>query len=94
MNPSPDPWKDSTALARAILHDRAQRRKWLGRMMLAPLALVVIGLWGVQDWIWANPWRAIAWWGTCAATTLIVVLFALYDALAAIREERANRQKR
>lgn len=90
----PASWKDSTALARAILHDRSERRKWLGRMMLVPVAMLALGLWVVPDWIWESPWRALAWWGGCAAATVIVVIFAIYDALMVIREERAKLPKR
>ena len=88
----PGTWSDSTGLARAILHDRAERRKWLGRMVLLPLAMLGVGLWGINDWIWASPWRVLFWWGGCAAATCAVLLFALYDALAVIREERAKRR--
>lgn len=89
--PKPGSWNDSTTLARAILHDRAERRKWLGRMVLLPLAMLAVGLWGINDWIWESPWRVIFWWGGCTAATCVVILFALYDALAVIREERSNR---
>ena len=81
-------WSDSTALARAILHDRAERRKWLGRMVLVPLLMLGVGLWVLNGWIWESPWRVLFWWGGCTLATLVVILFALYDALAVVREER------
>ncbi len=81
-------WSDSKGLARAILHDRAERRKWLGRMVLLPLGMLAIGLWGIDAWLWQSPLRAIFWWSGCAFATLVVLLFALYDALAVVREER------
>lgn len=87
---NPGSWGESKGLARAILHDRQERRKWLGRMTLLPLALLVTGIWGLNDWIWARPWRVLFWWGGCAVATVVVILFALYDALAVIREERAK----
>jgi hypothetical protein len=86
----PGPWDDSKGLARAILHHRHERRKWLGRLTLFPLAMMVTGLWVLNDWIWTSPWRVIFWWGGCAAATVVVILFALYDALAVIREERSK----
>ena len=86
----PGSWNASTGLARAILHDRGERRKWLGRMVLLPLGMMAVGLWGIGDWIWASPWRVLFWWGGCAVATCVVLLFALYDALAVIREERAK----
>lgn len=84
----PGSWSASTGLARAILHDRRERRKWLGRMVMVPLGMLSVGLWVIGDWIWANPWRVLVWWGGCAASTCVVLIFALYDALAVIREER------
>lgn len=87
--PSEDPgWDDSKRLARAILHDRAARRKWIARMLMAPVLMLVVGLWGIQDWLGGSLVRFTLWWGGCAVATAIVMLFALYDALAAIREER------
>ena len=84
----PGTWSDSTGLVRAILHDRTERRRWLGRMAVFPLAMIAVGLWGIGDWIWDNPWRVLFWWGGCAVATCVVLLFAVYDALAVIREER------
>jgi hypothetical protein len=81
-------WEASTGLARAILHDRAERRKWLGWMTLLPLGMMAAGLWVIGDWIWQSPWRVLFWWGGCAVATIVVMLFAVYDALAVIREER------
>jgi hypothetical protein len=86
----PGTWSDSRSLARAILSDRAERRKWLGRMTLLPLAMLGVGLWGISDWIWASPWRVLFWWGGCTLATCVVLLFALYDALVVIREERTK----
>jgi hypothetical protein len=83
-------WSDRKGLARAILRDRGERRKWLGRITLAPLVMLGVGLWVLDGWIWASPWRVIFWWGGCMFATLAVILFALYDALAVFREEREN----
>ena len=83
-------WESSTGLARAILHDRAERRKWLMRMTLVPLGMVAAGLWVLDGWVWQSPWRVLFWWGGCALMTCAVLLFAVYDALAVIREERAK----
>ncbi len=84
----PGNWSDSTALARAILHDRAERRKWLAWMAVLPLGMMAAGLWVIDQWIWENPWHVLFWWGGCAVATCVVIVFALYDALAVIREER------
>ncbi len=88
-----DSWRDSVSLARAILHDRAERRKWLSYAVTLPLAMLAIGLWVIDSWIWANLWRVLFWWGSCAVVTCIVILFALYDALAVIREERTKAKR-
>ncbi|MEO7098368.1 MAG: hypothetical protein ABI162_03320 [Luteolibacter sp.] len=87
----PGSWNNSTDLARAILHDRKERRKWLGRMMLVPILMLAIGLWGISGWLAASPMRFLMWWGGCGLATLVMMLFALYDALAVIREERGKR---
>lgn len=87
-NEKPENWEASTGLARAILHDRAERRKWLGRMVLVPLGMLAVGLWVIGDWVWESPWRALLWWGGCGLATVMVMIFALYDLLAVMREER------
>lgn len=84
----PTSWNDSTSLARAILRDRSERRKWLFYMILLPLGMMAVGLWVIGDWIWESPWRVLFWWGGCAIATGMVLLFALYDALLVLREER------
>jgi hypothetical protein len=81
-------WEHSKLLARAILHDRAARRKWIGRMLMLPLLMLAAGLWLIDEWLLASPLRFLCWWGVCAIATGVVMLFAIYDALAAIREER------
>ena len=79
-------------MARAILHDRAERRKWLGRMTLLPLGMMAAGLWVIDGWIGQSLWLMLFWWGGCALATCVVLLFALYDALAVIREERGKQK--
>ncbi len=86
----PGSWNNSTDLARAILHNRAERRKWLGRLMMVPVLMLAIGLWGLGAWLAESPLRFLLWWGGCVLATCIVMLFALVDALAVIREERAK----
>lgn len=89
MKRKPDgTWESSTGLARAILHDRKERRKWLAWMTMVPLGMLALGLWVIDGWIWESPWRVLFWWGGCALATGVVMLFALYDALAVVREER------
>lgn len=75
-------------LARMILRDRALRRRLLFRMLLLALGLMAVGLWGISSWLEADPLRFLIWWAACGAVTCVVILFALYDALAVVREER------
>ena len=81
-------WNDSKLLARAILHDRAARRKVIGRMLLLALLLMAAGLWLMDGLLARNPWWFLLWWGACAVVTCGVLGFALYDLLAVWREER------
>ncbi len=60
------------------------------RMTLVPLGMLAVGLWVIDEWIWKNPWRVLVWWGGCAVATMVVIVFAVYDALAVVREERAK----
>lgn len=75
-------------IARAILRDRAVRRRVLGQMLLGALGLMAIGLWGIGGWLQESVVRFALWWGACGVITMVVMLFALYDALAVVREER------
>lgn len=84
----PGSWEHSTQLARSILHDRKERRKWMAYMMAVPVVMLALGLWVLDGWIWSSPWRVLFWWGGCAVMTFIVMIFAVYDALAVVREER------
>jgi MFS family permease len=75
-------------IARAILRDRAARRRVLAQMLLVALGLMAIGLWVIGGWLQESVLRFALWWGACAVITVVVMLFALYDALAVVREER------
>jgi hypothetical protein len=83
-------WQDSARLAKAILHDRKLRRRWLARFLMLPLAMMAAGLWLIDGWLAESPWRFLLWWAGCAVATTVVMIFALYDALAVIREERGR----
>lgn len=86
-------WDHSKALARVILLDRGQRRKWLGRFLLLTVAWMAAGLWVLDGWLGEDVWKFLVWWGICFALTAALVVFALYDALAVIREEREKAGK-
>ncbi len=85
---NPSSWNVSKGLARGLLRDRAERRRILARILMAVLAIISAGLWLLDHWLAANIWRFLIWWGTCAALTCLMMLLALYDLLAVIREER------
>ena len=87
----PESWNSSTALARAILHDRKERRRWMVGMMMVPVLMLAIGLWVIGGWLMESSLRFLLWWGGCAAATVVVMIFAVYDALAVFREEREKR---
>lgn len=81
-------WSVSTGLAREILRDRAQRRLLMAKMLVLAVALMAAGLWLLDHWLTANLWRFFMWWTACAVITSLTMLFALYDFLAVLREER------
>lgn len=88
----PSPWGESKGLAQAILRNRAERRKWLTRMVLGLVVMIAIGIWVLDTWIWESVWRAIFWWGGCALGTFVVLIFVAYDALVVTGEERDRRR--
>ncbi len=82
--------KLSVGIAKAILRDRVVRRKVLGWLLLVALGMIVVGLWLIDGWLGGGIWRFLLWWGACVGLTGFVMLFALYDALAVVREERGG----
>ena len=87
-------WELSKALARAILHDRGQRRKWLGRWLLLTVAWMAAGLWVVDGLLSKNAWMFVFWWAFCFFLACVLVIFALYDVLAVMREEGQKSDER
>lgn len=87
-------WELSKALARAILHDRGQRRKWLGRWLLLTVAWMAVGLWVLDGMLSKNALMFALWWVFCFFLTCVLVIFALYDVLAVMREEREKSDER
>jgi len=81
-------WQADKAVARAILMDRGLRRRVLAVSLVLAVALLAIGLWVIDGWLEQAWWLFALWWGGCGLVTLWVLLFALYDALMAIRESR------
>lgn len=88
MNERPSDWQSSKGIAKGILHDRTLRRKAMARSLALLLAVFAIGLWAIPGWLQENLWRFVIWWGGCGLLAIFVVLFALYDVMRVIREER------
>ena len=83
-------WELSKALAKAILYDRGQRRKWLGRWLLLTMAWMAAGLWVVDGLLSKNALMFLLWWAFCFFLAFVLVMFALYDGLTVMREERGK----
>jgi hypothetical protein len=81
-------WDHSKVLAKVVLHDRVARRKVMSGLLAVVIALLVGGLWLIDGYLGRNPWCFLLWWGACAVLTLVLMLFAVHDALSVIREER------
>lgn len=92
MNQTPSDWNASKGIAKSMLRDRATRRKILGYGLFLVLAWIAIGMWGVDEWLADRAMRFLVWWGVCMLLTLMLVIFALHDALSVIREERSKRE--
>ncbi|GAA5477514.1 hypothetical protein Hhel01_01000 [Haloferula helveola] len=52
------------------------------------LAMFAIGLWAIDGWLAESVWRFAIYWLFCAGLAMFVMLFALFDALSVIKEER------
>lgn len=85
-----DDWNNSKQIAGGILRDRSARRRWLGAFLFASLVMIVCGVWVLDAWLASGPMVFLLWWGACALLTLFTMLFAVYDALAAVKEEKAK----
>ena len=87
-------WQSSKGIAKAILHDRALRRRWLARWLFLTISWMAAGLWVIDGWLADDAWKFIAWWGISFTLAFLLAVFALYDALAVIREEREKSDTR
>jgi len=69
-----------------MLRDRATRRKMLSYWLLVVLAWIAVGMWAIDGWLADSAMRFLIWWGVCMVLTLMLILFALYDALRVLKE--------
>ena len=88
MSGPPSDWENSKRLAGAILRDRKTRRGYLARFLLFTLLWMGIGLWVIDGWLAESALRFLIWWGGGGVLALILMIFALYDAVSVVREER------
>jgi hypothetical protein len=79
---------NATVLSRAILVDRASRRKWLGGLLLFLVICFGSGMTFLAPWLSRSVWRFGIFWLMVLVMVFVVIIFALYDAVAVIREER------
>ena len=71
-----------------ILHSREMRRKVLFQLVLVLLVIVGLGAWPLANWLSSNAWLFLIWWGASMLYGLMIILLALYDMLAVVKEER------
>jgi polyferredoxin len=83
-------WNDSKKIACGILRDRSARRQWLGAFLIISLGMIAAGVWVLDAWLASGPLVFLLWWGACALLTFFTLLFAVYDGLAAVKEEKAK----
>lgn len=81
-------WAVNKGMAEALLRDRGQRRSVLGAFAFGMLGMLALGLWGIEAWLKESILRFGLYWGACGLLCLFVLLFALFDALATLKEER------
>ena len=83
-------WQMWFALASVTLRDRALRRRFITGLLVFIVAYFAFGVWGINAWLERDLWRMLIFWGFLGCMLLFTLLCALYDALAAIGEERTK----
>ncbi|MGB6220943.1 hypothetical protein [Haloferula sp.] len=81
-------WAVNKGMAEAVLRDRGHRRSVLGTFAFGMLGMLALGLWGIEEWLKESILRFGLYWGACGLLCLFVLLFALFDVLVTIKEER------
>ncbi len=92
MNREQSDWESSKAIAKGILRDRTMRRRWIGRWLLITLVWMAVGLWGIEAWLAEEAVRFLLWWGACGVLAVGLMIFALYDSVSVVREERGGKE--
>jgi len=86
VSQTPSDWDSSKSIAKSMLLDRVTRRKMLSYWLLVVLAWIAVGMWVIDGWLADSAMRFLIWWGVCMMLTLMLILFALYDALRVLKE--------
>jgi hypothetical protein len=81
-------WQMSLAIAAVTLADRVKRRRFITGLLFFILAYFALGNWPLNSWLSQGLWRMLVFWFFLGGLCLFLVLFAFFDALAAIGEER------
>ena len=81
-------WQMSLAIAAVTLADRQKRRKFINGLLIFIVAYCALGTWPLDSWLSQGPWRMLFFWGFLGVLCLLLILFAVFDALAVIGEER------
>ncbi len=76
------------AIAEVTLRDRKRRRQFMSGLLLVLIVLFVLGVWPLSNWLGQGLWRFLVFWGGTAFWCCFLLLMAIYDALAVIREEK------
>ena len=87
MSQTPSDWDSSKSIAKSMLRDRVTRRKMLSYWLLVVLTWIAVGMWVIDGWLADSAMRFLIWWGVCMVLTLMLILFALYDALRVLKED-------
>jgi hypothetical protein len=77
-----------TGLAQMILHTQEMRRKMLFQLLIVLMILVGLGAWPLADWLSGSIWLFLLWWGASMLYGLMVILLAIYDILAVMKDSR------
>lgn len=81
-------WQRNKSIAAAILSSRVERRKAMAYLLALIMTVFAIGLWGIDDWLSTRLIAFALWWGGCGILTIFLMLFAAFDLLKTIREEK------
>jgi len=80
-------------LARMILQSREMRRKVLFQLVIVLLIIVVLGAWPLANWLSGSVWLFLIWWGISMLYGLMIILLAVYDMAAVVKEERKSHRE-